>query len=199
MDPAKMAQLKELASMKDSGILSEAEFATQKAALLAVAPQAPPIMPVQATMQGGMMQPGMMHGAGHDDAAGHDAAGHDAAGHDAAGHDAAGHDAAGHDAAGHDDGQPTPPPPGCPPGGQFVMVKYHGPATKQAQAHTAFCCILGFFLPVLSAALLALCPPQDLKDEKEVYQVNGTCYTLNGTVDTNVVCPAGLPQVVGAA
>ena len=52
MDPAKMAQLKELASMKDSGILSEAEFATQKAALLAggtaqpamgmvVAPQAP--------------------------------------------------------------------------------------------------------------------------------------------------------------
>ena len=55
MDPAKMAQLKELASMKDAGILSEAEFAQQKAALLAggtaqpavgmaVAPTPPPQM-----------------------------------------------------------------------------------------------------------------------------------------------------------
>ena len=42
MDDAAMAKLEKLASMKDSGILTEAEFATQKAALLAVAPQAQP-------------------------------------------------------------------------------------------------------------------------------------------------------------
>ena len=50
MDPAKMAQLKELASMKDSGVLTEAEFATQKAALLAVAPQAQPRVRVRAVI-----------------------------------------------------------------------------------------------------------------------------------------------------
>ena len=137
MDDAALAKLEKLADMKSKGILTEEEFAQQKAAVLSGEivshNQVAPVM----------MQPGMM-------------------------------------------GNQRPPPPGCPPGGQFVMVKYHGPATKQAiEAHVATCCILGFFLGPI-CCLLALCPPQDLKDEKEVYQLGGTYYTPNGTVDTNV-------------
>ena len=157
MDDAALAKLEKLADMKSKGILTEEEFAQQKAAVLGgsgnasnrVAP-APGMM-----MQPIMMQPGMM-------------------------------------------GNQRPPPPGCPPGGQFLMVKYKGPATQQAQQHHAStCCIIGtLFLPAMGAGIIccicAACPPPDLKDEKEVYQVGGTCYTLNGTVDTNVG-PAGPP------
>jgi hypothetical protein len=88
--------------------------------------------------------------------------------------------------------QQRPPPFGCPPGGEFVMVKYKGPVTEQAQrSHTSTCCILGilfgaFFGAGAICCLLSACPPQDLKDEKEVYQVGGTFYTLNGVVDTSV-------------
>ena len=157
MDDAALAKLEKLADMKSKGILTEEEFAQQKAAVLGgsgnasnrVAP-APGMM-----MQPIMMQPGMM-------------------------------------------GNQRPPPPGCPPGGQFLMVKYKGPATQQAQQHHAStCCIIGtLFLPAMGAGIIcclfAGCPPEDLKDEKEVYQVGGTYYTLNGTVDTNVG-PAGPP------
>ena len=84
-------------------------------------------------------------------------------------------------------------PVGCPPGGQYLMVKYMGPATQQAQSsHSTFCCILGILCGNPICCLCAACPPPDLKDEKEVYQVGGTYYTLNGTVDTNVG-PAGPP------
>ena len=158
MDDAALAKLEKLAEMKSKGILTEEEFAQQKAAVLGgsgnasnqVAP-APEMM-----MQPIMMQPGMM-------------------------------------------GNQRPPPPGCPPGGQFLMVKYKGPVTEQAQQHhSSTCCIIGtLFLPAMGAGiiccLLAACPPPDLKDEKEVYQVGGTYYTLNGTVDTNVGGPAPMP------
>ena len=154
MDDAALAKLEKLADMKSKGILTEEEFAQQKAAVLGgsgnasnrVAP-APGMM-----MQPIMMQPGMM-------------------------------------------GNQRPPPPGCPPGGQFLMVKYKGPATQQAQQHHAStCCIIGtLFLPAMGAGIIcclfAGCPPEDLKDEKEVYQVGGTYYTPNGTVDTNVGHP----------
>ena len=149
MDDAALAKLEKLADMKSKGVLTEEEFAQQKAAVLGgsgnasnrVAP-APGMM-----MQPIMMQPGMM-------------------------------------------GNQRPPPPGCPSGGQFLMVKYRGPATQQAQSsHTNFCCILGILFNMFGGpicCILALCPPQDLKDEKEVYQLGGTYYTPNGTVDTNV-------------
>ena len=128
-----MEQLEKLASMKDRGILTEAEFATQKAALLGAS--------VIMAQPAGINQ--------------------------------------------------RPPPPGCPPGGKFMMVKYHGPVTQQAQqSHGTTCCIIGILCANPICCLLAGCPPQDLKDEKEVYQVGGTYYTLNGTVDTNVG-PAG--------
>lgn len=147
MDDAALAKLEKLADMKSKGILTEEEFAQQKAAVLSgeiVSPKQ--VAPV-------MMQPGMM-------------------------------------------GNQRPPPPGCPSGGQFLMVKYRGPATQQAQSsHTNFCCILGILFNIFGGpicCILALCPPPDLKDEKEVYQVGGTYYTLNGTVDTNVG-PAGPP------
>ena len=157
MDDAALAKLEKLADMKSKGILTEEEFAQQKAAVLGGSgnasnqvASAPGMM-----MQPIMMQPGMM-------------------------------------------GNQRPPPPGCPPGGQFLMVKYKGPVTEQAQQHhSSTCCIIGtLFLPAMGAGiiccLLAACPPPDLKDEKEVYQVGGTYYTLNGTVDTNVG-PAGPP------
>ncbi len=147
MDDAAMAKLEKLADMKSKGVLTEEEFAQQKAAVLSGEivshNQVAPVM----------MQPGMM-------------------------------------------GNQRPPPPGCPPGGQFLMVKYKGPVTEQAQQHhSSTCCIIGtLFLPAMGAGIicchLAACPPPDLKDEKEVYQVGGTYYTLNGTVDTNVG-PAG--------
>ena len=149
MDDAALAKLEKLADMKSKGILTEEEFAQQKAAVLSgeiVSPKQ--VAPV-------MMQPGMM-------------------------------------------GNQRPPPPGCPPGGQFLMVKYKGPVTEQAQQHhSSVCCIIGtLFLPAMGAGIIcclcAACPPPDLKDEKEVYQVGGTYYTLNGTVDTNVG-PAGPP------
>ena len=152
MDDAALAKLEKLAEMKSKGILTEEEFAQQKAAVLGgsasnqVAAAPGGIQPI-------MMQPGMM-------------------------------------------GNQRPPPPGCPPGGQFVMVMYKGPVTEQAQqTHSATCCILGALFimgPGILCCLFAGCPPQDLKDEKEVYQVGGTYYTLNGTVDTNVG-PAGPP------
>ena len=87
-------------------------------------------------------------------------------------------------------GNQRPPPPGCPPGGQYLMVKYVGPATQQAQQnHGIFCCIAGTLFiigPGIICCILAAFPPQDLKDEKEVYQVGGRYYSQNGTVDTNV-------------
>ena len=89
-------------------------------------------------------------------------------------------------------GNQRPPPPGCPPGGQFLMVKYKGPVTEQAQQHhSSTCCIIGtLFLPAMGAGIIcclfAGCPPEDLKDEKEVYKLGGQHYTLNGTLDTNV-------------
>ena len=152
MDDAALAKLEKLADMKSKGVLTEEEFAQQKAAVLSgeiVSPKQ--VAPV-------MMQPGMM-------------------------------------------GNQRPPPPGCPPGGQFLMVKYKGPVTEQAQQHhSSMCCIIGtLFLPAMGAGIIccicAACPPPDLKDEKEVYQVGGTYYTPNGTVDTNV----GHPGQRGAA
>ena len=144
MDDAALAKLEKLADMKSKGILTEEEFAQQKAAVLSgeiVSPKQ--VAPV-------MMQPGMM-------------------------------------------GNQRPPPPGCPPGGQFLMVKYRGPVTQQAQQHhSSMCCIIGILCANPICCLCAACPPPDLKDEKEVYQVGGTYYTLNGTVDTNVG-PAGPP------
>ena len=141
MDDAALAKLEKLADMKVKGILTEEEFAQQKAAVLSgeiVSPKQ--VAPV-------MMQPGMM-------------------------------------------GNQRPPPPGCPPGGQYLMVKYVGPATQQAQqSHGIMCCILGTLFiigPGIICCILAAFPPQDLKDEKEVYQVGGTYFTPNGTVDTNV-------------
>ena len=65
--------------------------------------------------------------------------------------------------------------------------------TQQAQQHhSSMCCIIRILCANPICCLCAACPPPDLKDEKEVYQVGGTCYTLNGTVDTNVG-PAGPP------
>ena len=148
MDDAALAKLEKLAEMKSKGILTEEEFAQQKAAVLGgsasnqVAAAPGGIQPI-------MMQPGMM-------------------------------------------GNQRPPPPGCPPGGQYLMVKYMGPATQQAQSsHSTFCCILGMifiwgFGAGIICCIAAACPPEDLKDDKEVYQVGGTYYTPNGTVDTNV-------------
>ena len=155
MDDAALAKLEKLADMKSKGILTEEEFAQQKAAVLGGSGNASnQVASAPGMMQQPiMMQPGMM-------------------------------------------GNQRPPPPGCPPGGQFLMVKYKGPATQQAQQHHAStCCIIGtLFLPAMGAGIIcclfAGCPPEDLKDEKEVYQVGGTYYTLNGTVDTNVG-PAG--------
>ena len=72
MDDAALAKLEKLADMKSKGVLTEEEFAQQKAAVLSgeiVSPKQ--VAPV-------MMQPGMM-------------------------------------------GNQRPPPPGCPPGGQFLM------------------------------------------------------------------------------
>ena len=80
MDADAIAYVKELADIKAAGILTEEEFAEQKAAILGasgkiasnqVAPapggvpipqaQMQPIMQMQPSMQGGMMmQPGMM-------------------------------------------------------------------------------------------------------------------------------------------
>ena len=76
------------------------------------------------------------------------------------------------------------------------MVKYKGPVTEQAQqSHVSTCCLLAILCVNPICLLLAACPPEDLKDEKEVYQVGGTYYTPNGTVDTNV----GHPGQGGAA
>ena len=89
-------------------------------------------------------------------------------------------------------GNQRPPPPGCPPGGQFLMVKYEGPKTqKYQQAYSRTCCIIGTLLvPAFGAGIICCLlvgwPPVPLKDEKEVYQVGGTYYSLNGRVDTNV-------------
>ena len=138
MDDAALAKLEKLADMKSKGILTEEEFAQQKAAVLSGEivshNQVAPVM----------MQPGMM-------------------------------------------GNQRPPPPGCPSGGQFLMVKYRGPVTQQAQQHhSSMCCIIGILCANPICCLCAACPPPDLKDEKEVYQLGGTYYTPNGTVDTNV-------------
>ena len=84
------------------------------------------------------------------------------------------------------------PPPGCPPGGQFLMVKYEGPKTqKYQQSYSRTCCIIGTLLvPAFGAGIICCLlvgwPPVPLKDEKEVYQVGGRYYSLNGRVDTNV-------------
>ena len=89
-------------------------------------------------------------------------------------------------------GNQRPPPPGCPPGGQFLMVKYEGPKTqKYQQSYSRTCCIIGTLLvPAFGAGIICCLlvgwPPVPLKDEKEVYQVGGKYYTPNGTVDTNV-------------
>ena len=143
MDDAALAKLEKLADMKSKGILTEEEFAQQKAAVLSGEivshNQVAPVM----------MQPGMM-------------------------------------------GNQRPPPPGCPSGGQFLMVKYEGPKTqKYQQSYSRTCCIIGTLLvPAfgagISCCLLAAWPPVPLKDEKEVYQVGGRYYSLNGRVDTNV-------------
>ena len=89
-------------------------------------------------------------------------------------------------------GNQRPPPPGCPPGGQFLMVKYEGPKTqKYQQSYSRTCCIIGTLLvPAFGAGIICCLlvgwPPVPLKDEKEVYQVGGRYYSLNGRVDTNV-------------
>ena len=89
-------------------------------------------------------------------------------------------------------GNQRPPPPGCPPGGQFLMVKYEGPKTQKfQQAYSRTCCIIGTLLvPAFGAGIICCLlvgwPPVPLKDEKEVYQVGGRYYSLNGRVDTNV-------------
>ena len=219
MDAANMAQLKELASMKESGILNEEEFAQQKAAILS-ASIAAPVMPVQAVPA--QMQPGMppvsqmqaptrmtfivekeldgrMQVQLEDKAAGiffvdpgpylgpagivmgdrlvtinGEAPKHAT-------------DAASRTRNAKKGAQLTldilrqpiqfqaarPPPPGCPLGGEFKMVKYSGPATQQAQSqHSSMCCILGVLFMNPICCLLSGCPPRELKDEKEVYQVN---------------------------
>ena len=148
MDDAALAKLEKLAEMKSKGILTEEEFAQQKAAVLGgsasnqVAAAPGGIQPI-------MMQPGMM-------------------------------------------GNQRPPPPGCPPGGQFLMVKFEGPKTqKYQQSYSRTCCIIGTLLvPAFGAGIICCLlvgwPPVPLKDEKEVYQVGGRYYSLNGRVDTNV-------------
>ena len=89
-------------------------------------------------------------------------------------------------------GNQRPPPPGCPPGGQFLMVKFEGPKTqKYQQSYSRTCCIIGTLLvPAFGAGIICCLlvgwPPVPLKDEKEVYQVGGRYYSLNGRVDTNV-------------
>ena len=85
-------------------------------------------------------------------------------------------------------GGARPPPPGCPPNGEYVMVKYCGAQTQQAANCLALVGCL--FLPAWGAGIIcccmAGCAAQDPKDEKEVYRIGGQHYTLNGTLDTNV-------------
>ena len=81
-----------------------------------------------------------------------------------------------------------PPPPGCPPGGQYVMVKWCGPQTQQgAECMKLAGCIM---LPAWGVGLICCCiacaMENDPKDEKEVYKLGDQHYTLNGTLDERV-------------
>lgn len=132
----KVAKLKELKELLDTGVLSQEEFDAEKKKVLEV--PATEIQPVMAHPgMSNMLQPGMMR----------------------------------------------PPPPGCPTGGEYVRVRYSGPATQNAKGIR---CILGFVIPPLAPCCwLGACLMDSLapKDIKEVYQLGGTYYTMNGTVD----------------
>ena len=85
-------------------------------------------------------------------------------------------------------GNQRPPPPGCPPGGQYVMVKWCGPQTQQgAECMKLAGCIM---LPAWGVGLICCCiacaMENDPKDEKEVYKLGDQHYTLNGTLDERV-------------
>jgi hypothetical protein len=89
--------------------------------------------------------------------------------------------------------QARPPPPGCPPGGSYQMVKYCGPQTKQSADCLAITGLL--LLPAMGVGIwcfiFSACARADPKDEKELYVLGGTYYTLNGTIDTNVGAQGG--------
>ena len=85
-------------------------------------------------------------------------------------------------------GMMRPPPPGCPPGGQYVMVKWCGPQTQQgAECMKLAGCIM---LPAWGVGLICCCigcaMENDPKDEKEVYKLGDQHYTLNGTLDERI-------------
>ena len=163
-------QLKELKDLLDQGVLTQEEFDGQKKAILEkpkitqVSPE-PVIVAQPATMQPGMMmqpgmsQPGMMQ---------------------------PGMMQPGMMMA--NGGMMRPPPPGCPPGGQYVMVKWCGPQTQQgAECMKLAGCIM---LPAWGVGLICCCiacaMENDPKDEKEVYKLGDQHYTLNGTLDERV-------------
>jgi len=79
-----------------------------------------------------------------------------------------------------------PPPPGCPTGGAWRMVKWNGPQTQQQQQCMALIGLL--FLPAFGAGLICCCIAGAIEpqDDKEVYSVNGLNYTPNGILDENV-------------
>ena len=79
-----------------------------------------------------------------------------------------------------------PPPPGCPMGGAYRMVKWEGPQTQQKKQCLALVGCL--FLGAWGAGLICCCLAAAIQpeDEKEVYSVNGINYTPTGLVDENV-------------
>ena len=78
------------------------------------------------------------------------------------------------------------PPPGCPTGGAWRMVKWQGPQTQQQQQFLALLGLL--FMPAMGAGLICCCIAGAIEpqDDKEVYTVNGLNYTPNGILDENV-------------
>ena len=175
-------QLKELKELLDQGVLTQEEFDGQKKAILEkpkttqVSPE--PIIAQPATMQPGMsqpcmMQPGMMQ-----------------PGMMQPGMMQPGMMQPGMMQPGMMPGMMMahggrPPPPGCPPGGQYVMVKWCGPQTQQG---ADFCKLIGCL--TLPGGLICCCigmaMENDPKDDKEVYKVNGNHYTPTGTLDLKV-------------
>ena len=178
-------QLKELKDLLDQGVLTQEEFDGQKKAILEkpkitqVSPE-PVIVAQPATMQPGMMmqpgmsqpgmmQPGMMH-----------------PGMMQPGMMQPGMMQPGMMMA--NGGMMRPPPPGCPPGGQYVMVKWCGPQTHQGAEcmKLAGCIMLPAWGVGLICCFIACCMENDPKDEKEVYKLGDQHYTLNGTLDERV-------------